>query len=657
VFGEAAADHARVGRGRSIVRDAQPPSPGLEASGGSAPTGFRGDAVNTGAAPRIWLDHSFEGAAVILMVLLVVTVFASTASRYLFNASVIWSEEIPILLQVWLTFLGGVVALRRGDHVSVDTFSRMLPSRWHVVSRAIVDFLTFGLLLVLVWMSMVLVKARIGEASPAIGFPMGLFMLPLTIGALFMSLALCRRVAALPYRTAGIALLGILGLTAVFYSIDRVTGSLVESVNPLGFLLGSFVVLVALNMPISFALGVVSVVYLWFAGTGSLTIVVQRLVAGPMSFVLIAVPLFILAGALMEAGGISRRLVALASAMVGHIRGGLAMVVIVSEIFFSGISGSSTADVSAVGSLLIPAMKQAGYRADESVAIVAAASAMGILVPPCILMVILAAVANISVIALFVGGFIPAFVLAAGLFVLIWYKARREGWPSERRMTWRERLRATRDAIIPLLSPIIIFGGILSGVVTVTEAAVLGVVYALIVGVFVYRELTVSQVYRLFVSSGSATSMAFWLIGMASVFSWILAVQQVPDQLGRIVSMAPGGTVTFMLLSIAIFVVLGGILDGMPALLILGPVFFPLAMSLKIDLLHYGIVIIAAMGLGLFLPAVGVGMFIAVGIGRVGMGAVAVRYLPYLFVLLVMLVVVAFVPWLTLVLPRMLLGR
>jgi len=631
--------------------------PGYEAPPESARAEAHGDAVETGAATRTWPDRLFEAAVVALMAVLVVAVLASTASRYLLNASVIWSEEIPILLQVWLTFIGGVVALRRGDHVSVDAFSRLLPPRWQMVSRTVVDFLSFGLLAVLLRMSITLVGARSGEASPAIGFPMGLFMVPLVIGALFMLFMLGRRFAGLPHRRAGVALLLILALAAIFYGVDRMTGSFAQSVSPLGFLLGSFVVLVALNMPISFALGIVSVVYLWFAGTGSLTIIAQRLVAGPMSFVLIAVPLFILAGALMEAGGISRRLVALASAMVGHIRGGLAMVVIVSEIFFSGISGSSTADVSAVGSLLIPAMKKAGYRGDESVAIVAAASAMGILVPPCILMVILAAVANISVIALFVGGFIPAFVLAAGLFVLIWYKARAEGWPRERRMSWGERLRATGDAIIPLLSPVIIFGGILSGMVTVTEAAVLGVVYALFVGFFVYRELTLPQVYRLFVSSGSSTSMAFWLIGMASVFSWILAVQQVPDQLGRFVSAAPGGTATFMLLSIVIFVVLGGILDGMPALLILGPVFFPIATGLGIDLLHYGIVIIAAMGLGLFLPAVGVGMFIAVGIGRVEMGAAAIRYLPYLVVLLVMLVVVAFVPWLTLVLPRALLGR
>src|SRR5215813_13860248 len=388
--------------------------PGYDAPPDAAAIEAHGEVVAAREAGRTWLDRVFEAAVVVLMAVLVAAVLASTASRYVLNASVIWSEEIPILLQVWLTFLGGVVALRRGDHVSVDALSRLFPSRWQAVSRIVVDFLSFGLLAVLLLMSITLVRARSGEASPAVGFPMGLFMVPLVIGTLFMLFMLGRRFAALPPRRAGVALLIILGLASLFYGVDRLPGGFAQNVNPLGFLLASFVVLVALNMPISFALGVVSVVYLWFAGTGSLTIVAQRLVAGPMSFVLIAVPLFILAGALMEAGGISRRLVALASAMVGHIRGGLAMVVIVSEIFFSGISGSSTADVSAVGSLLIPAMKKAGYRGDESVAIVAAASAMGILVPPCILMVILAAVANISVIALFVGGFIPACVVASG---------------------------------------------------------------------------------------------------------------------------------------------------------------------------------------------------------------------------------------------------
>jgi C4-dicarboxylate transporter DctM subunit len=609
------------------------------------------------ASRRTWLDVLFEGSTALLMASLVVTVFISTLSRYVFNASVIWSEELPILLQIWLTFLGGVVALRSGGHVSVDTFLRMLPSTWHAVIRAIVDWLTLALLLVLLWMSIALVRARAGEVSPALGFPMALFMVPLAIGALSMSVVLCRRIVAFGVRGASSGLIWTIAIGAILFAADRLSGGLVDAINPLLLLLGSFVALLVLNMPIAFCFGVVSVIYLWFIGTGSLTIIAQRLVAGPTSFVLIAVPLFILGGALMEAGGISRRLVAMATGMVGHIRGGLAMVVVLSEILFSGISGSSTADVSAVGSLLIPAMKRAGYKPEESVAIVAAASAMGILVPPCILMVVLAAVANISVIALFVAGFIPAFVLAFGLFGLIWYKARREGWPPGPRISWRGRLIGARDAIIPLLSPVIIFGGILTGAVTVTEAAVVAVIYALLVGVFVYREVSLKEVYRLCVASGSATSMAFWIIGMASVFSWILAVQQAPAQLGRLVTAAPGGVFTFHLLSILIFVVLGGILDGMPALLILGPVFFPIATALGIDLVHYGIVIIAAMGIGLFLPALGVGMFIAVGIGRVEMGPTAVRYLPYLVVLLAMLVVVAFVPWFTLVLPRLVLGQ
>ena len=622
----------------------------------TGPTAPTHEHAHTEAAARTSFDVPFEVVAAVLLAVLVGAVFISTVSRYAFNASVIWSEEIPILLQVWLTFIGGVIALRRGAHVSVDTFLRMFPSASYGLIRAVVDWLTLGLLLVLLRMSVTLVRARAGEISPAVGFPMALFMLPLAIGSLSMVAAVFVRLAKAPRLLSGCGLVLTVAIGAILVTIDRLSGGLVDAVNPLLLLLGTFTVLLALNMPISFCFGVVSVVYLWFVGTGSLSIVAQRLVAGPMSFVLIAVPLFILAGALMEVGGISRRLVGLASAMVGHIRGGLAMVVVVSEILFSGISGSSTADVSAVGSLLIPAMKRAGYKAEESVAIVAASSAMGILVPPCILMVVLAAVANISVIALFVAGFIPAFVLAAGLFGFIWYRARREGWPSGSKISARGRLRAARQAVIPLLSPVIIFGGILTGAVTVTEAAVLAVVYALFVGVFVYREVTLAQVYRLFVGSASATSMAFWLIGMASVFSWILAVQQAPDQLGQLVAAAPGGIVTFHLLSILIFVVLGGILDGMPALLILGPVFFPIASSLGIDLVHYGIIIIAAMGIGLFLPALGVGMFIAVGIGRVDMGAAAVQYFPYLLVLLAMLVVVTYVPWFTLVLPRLLLG-
>jgi tripartite ATP-independent transporter DctM subunit len=607
------------------------------------------------ASARTGMDWLFEAITAILLGLLVLTVFVAAVSRYVFNSSVVWAEEIPDLLQVWLTFLGGFVTLRRGDHVSVNALRR-LPACWVAPLRATVELLTIGLLTTLLWTAGDLVKARLHEYSPALGFSMSLFMLPLVVGSAVMALSLVRHLLALPFRIAGTAVVIVAVLAVALISVDRATGGLVAFFNPLAFLLASFAVLLLLDTPISFAFGTVSVMYLWFAGIGSLTIIPQRLVAGPSSFMLTAVPLFILAGALMEAGGISRRLVGLVSSLVGHIRGGLAMVVVFSAILFYGISGSAVADVSAVGAILLPAMKRAGYRAEESVSIVSAASATGILVPPSILMIILAFLANLSVVRLFVAGFVPTFVLAAGLAALILYKAHREGWPRETKATWAGRLRAMGSAAIPLMSPVIMVGGFISGIVTVTEAAVLGVIYALIVGGLVYRELTPASIYRVFISSGSATGMAFWLIGMASVFSWILAVEQTPDLLGHLLSAAPGGAMTFIILSIFIFIVLGGILDGMPALLILGPVLFPIATSLGIDLVHYGIIIIAAMGIGLFLPAVGVGMFIAVGIGQVEMGATARHFVPYLIMLVGTLIVVGAVPWLTEVLPRILLG-
>ena len=288
---------------------------------------------------RTWTDQAFELISVILMTLMVVSVFVSTASRYVFNASVIWSEEAPILLQVWLTFLAGILALRRGEHVSVDVFLKLLPARWPPILGAIVEILSLGLMLVLVWMGTQLVEARAGEVSGAVGFPMSLFMLPLAIGAAFMALTICRRLMDVPPWILGAAALIIAGAACLLMGIQWSTGGVLARVSPLALLLGGFALLVIIGMPIAFAFGVASVIHLWFAGFGSLTIIAQRLVAGPTSFVLIAVPLFILAGALMEVGGISRRLIAFAGAMVGHIRGGLAMVVIMSEILFSGISG------------------------------------------------------------------------------------------------------------------------------------------------------------------------------------------------------------------------------------------------------------------------------------------------------------------------------
>ena len=283
-----------------------------------------------------------------------------------------------------------------------------------------------------------------------------------------------------------------------------------------------------MHTPIAVAVGTACVVYVLLRGELPLIVVPHRMIGGMDSFLLLALPLFVLAGDLMNTGGITERLVGFARALVGHIRGGLGMTTVVSEYLFSGISGSSAADVSAVGSLLIPAMTRAGYRPELAVSIVAAASAMGVLVPPCLMMVVLASLTDLSVAALFMAGFLPAAAMAVLLMVLIYVQARRENLPREPRPSWREVGRACARGVLPLIAPVIILGGILGGIVTPTEAAVLAVLYALLLGLVIYREIRLRDLMPLLINTASLTGMVMLLVGTASVLSWIFAAQGIP---------------------------------------------------------------------------------------------------------------------------------
>jgi C4-dicarboxylate transporter DctM subunit len=382
--------------------------------------------------------------------------------------------------------------------------------------------------------------------------------------------------------------------------------------------------------------------------------VLKQTFEGVDSFVLLAIPLFILAGALMETGGIAVRLVRLAQALIGWIRGGLSMAVVVAEYIFSGISGSTIADVSAIGSTMIPPMLRAGYRPDQAVAVVSAASAMGILVPPCILMIVIGSVANVSVAALFAAGFLPAVVLAVAIMVWIYYDAKRSGIDATARMTVAQLWRVFLDAIIPLGLPVIIFGGILGGVVTPTEAAVIAVLYAFVVGVFVYREIPWRDLPGLFVSSAVITASVCFLLGTAGVVAWILVVERVPQLLLGAMLAVPGGATIFLVLTAVLFIALGAVLEGLPAVVILLPTFLPVVKRLGIDVVHYSTVVVAATGIGLFLPPIGVGFFIACGIARVSVDRATGAMMPYVVMMCLGLLVVILVPWVTLVIPALL---
>ncbi len=407
-------------------------------------------------------------------------------------------------------------------------------------------------------------------------------------------------------------------------------------------LLVLFFVLIATNVPIAFALGGASILALWLFGNVPLTIIPQQILAGTDSFPMLAVPLFILSGALMDIGGISDRLVRLARVLVGHFRGGLGMVVIVAEIFFSDISGSTSADTAAIGGIMIPQLVKDGYSPSRATAITAAACGMGMLVPPCITMVIYGVV-----------GGIPAFLMAFALMVQIYIQARRSNWRAGKRASLKEVGIAAKDSLLALMMAVIIFGGILGGIFTPTEAAGVAVIYAIFVGMVVYRQVGFRSFVEKLVETGKISGMVLLLVGTAHSFSWILSREQIPQTLAQWMLHIGGGKYIFILLTCLVFLPIGAILEGVPAVILLTPIMLPIAKSLGIDPVHYGIVIVACQGISVFTPPVGVSLFVACSIGRVSMTEVAKPLFPYLGTMVLVLLVIAYVPSLSLFLPRL----
>ena len=419
-------------------------------------------------------------------------------------------------------------------------------------------------------------------------------------------------------------------------------------------LLCAFVVLLAMNVPVAFSMALACIMTLFYQGTIPVSTVTLKLYSGIDTFPFLAIPLFILAGGLMEQGGISQRLVQFAKNLVGHIKGGLGFVVVVAEIFFSGISGSSIADASAIGSLLLPSMIQAGYAPPRASAIVAAATGMGMMIPPCLNMVVLGAMSNISIAGLFMGGFLPGFLMALTLMVIIYYQSAKGVLPGAegKRATLREIIVSFKESVIPLMMPVIIFGGIFSGIFTATEAASVATVYAFIVSAFVYKEIKARDILRILIDTALMTGVVCLLVGAATSFSWILATYQVPQMLGSFIGSISEGKVVFLLLTIAVFFVFGMILDGLPAILIFFPILFPIAQSLGLHPLHFGVLVIAIVGISIVAPPIGLCLVIICSLAKIKLTDTIKPLIPYTMILIMDLVVIAFWPWLVLILPR-----
>ncbi len=481
-----------------------------------------------------YFSKCFDWFAALAVVVMTLLVFFQVANRYIIGWVVPWTEEVSRILFIWITFVGAYIALKMHSHIAVSSFfNRFTPKNQERISSVLI-FLVFYFIGYLFWLSLKVIPATFGVTTPVLEISYLYIHLsfPIFIGLMF--LYLIGRIFQMGWRRLVFSCLASLAFLAVLYLLfgfKPYSGPVLVVVS-----LVCTGLLITFSMPIVFALGIGCALFLVLFKNYPHQIMHTRMVGGIDSFPLLAVPFFILAGELLNTGGVTTRLVALAKVLVGSIRGGLGMVTVLGEYFFSGISGSTVADVSAIGSVMVPALKKAGYKSDETVSIVSAASAMGMLVPPSIPAVVLGGITGMSVGALFVGGFIPAMVLMACIMVLIYIQAIRSKIPAEKRLPFKDAMKAVVGAVIPLLCPVIIFAGILTGAATPTEIAVIAVLYAFIVGVFVYKEIKWNQIIPILRGTAVTTGSVMLLVGIASALSWILSTNQVPNIVGTAIT-------------------------------------------------------------------------------------------------------------------------
>jgi C4-dicarboxylate transporter, DctM subunit len=412
-----------------------------------------------------------------------------------------------------------------------------------------------------------------------------------------------------------------------------------------------FIVLILFSMPIVFALGVAGVAGLALGGY-DLQMLSSSMVSGSQSWVLLAIPAFVFAGGLMEKCGMSHALVDFARALVGWVKGGLGMSVIVVAYFFSDICGSKMAEVSALGSTLMPPLTKAGYKREDSASLIAAGTAMGMLVPPAIFMIVIAQVTNTSAVALFLGGFIPAATIMVCLMVLVYFRARKYDWPVDTRPSVANILTTGRSAAVPLVIPIVILGGFFLGVFTATEAGAVVAGYAFLAARLYYRNVSYKQMMRLAYDSAILTAAVIFLLAVASVFQYLMGVSGVPKLLAEVLHPLRDAPWLFLLVTALITMMFGMVLEGLPAAVVLIPVVFPIAEEMGIDPIHFNIVQTAAVGIGLFLPPMGVGLLMALKFANLTVGQHWRSYLPYIAALLVGLMLIILFPQLSLFLPK-----
>jgi tripartite ATP-independent transporter DctM subunit len=588
-----------------------------------------------------------EPVAAALVAVELILMMAAVIARYVLHSALAWSDELALILFLWLTMLGAVVAYRNGEHMRLTTFLRRaspgLRETLDILSATGVAVFCIGLLPAC-WSYFN--EGRF-EVSAALQMPRAYAYAAMFAGlALIAALAVLRLIEADRKRVA-IVLAATAVAIAAGFALHPALASL-GNVNLLIFFVFGLGVAVVIGMPIVFCFGLATLAYVAFTTSVPLNAIVSRMDQGISNFVLLTVPLFILLGALVDATGIARRLIDAIASLVGHLRGGLSIVLVVAMYLVSGISGSKTADMAAVAPALFPEMERRGSNRDEMIALLATSGAMAETIPPSLVLIVIGTVVGLSIADLFTAGLLPATVAAIALIAVALLRSRGDRTELAPRPSGRTIVRAFAIAIPGLLLPFVIRFFVVAGITTATEVSAIGVVYALIVGTLVYREFDWRRAYPILRDTAALNSVVTFIIGTAMAMGWALTQSGFSQQLADALAGAPGGRAGFLALSIVLFIVLGSVLEGVPAIVLFGPLLFPIAHTFGINPIHFAIVVVLAMGIGLFSPPFGVGYYGACAIGKADPDEAARRIAPYLLALVAALIVIAAVPWISL---------
>ena len=574
-----------------------------------------------------------------------IAVVASVISRDVFNAPLDWADDVARGLLVALSFFGAAGAMARGETLGISFVVDRLRPPLRRRLDALVSVLVFAVAATIAWHTFGMAALTIGQTTGS-GLPLQWTFYPMAAGSTCMALFALGRVLHLPPRDVAVALAIVAALVLLHLFAD-------EYLPNVGLLmLCGFALALAAGMPIGFVLALTALIFIWRDGSVPGVIFAQQMARGIDNFVLLAIPFFLLTGALMEASGIAARLIALLERMVGRLRGGLDVVMVLSMVLFSGISGSKMADVAAVGTVMIPAARRQGQNPGKAVALLAASAVMAETIPPCINLILLGFVANLSIGGLFMAGLLPAALMALALIVAAIAFGTRPGAAAvaaSGRRVWG-------GASLGVGLIVIIFGGFKSGIATATEISAFAVVYALVAGAVVLRELGLRAAIACFVHAASRAGLVLFIVAAAQSLAFVLTLQQIPHLLAeQMLALSAGhGAWAFLILSIAILIVMGSVLEGAAALIIFGPLLLPVAAELGVAPLHYGVVLVIAMGIGLFAPPLGLGLYGACLIGNVPIEVTVKPMLLYLGLLLLCVLLIALVPAITMWLPTLL---